>query len=80
MGIRFIYGRSGTGKSEYILNDVKNRLDKEKNIFIITPEQFTYTLEKKLLDIIDETAVINAEVISFERMAYRVIQEVRRSR
>ena len=33
-----------------------------------------------MLDIIDETAVINAEVISFERMAYRVIQEVRRSR
>lgn len=74
MGIRFIYGKSGTGKSQFILDEIKNRIDKENKIYIITPEQFTFTLEKKLLNIIGRESVVNTEVISFGRMAYRIIR------
>lgn len=82
MGLKIIYGRSGCGKSQYCFNDIKGRIEKEqgnyntKKIYIITPEQFSYTAEKKLLEILEDDAVINAEVLTFERMAHRVLTEV----
>lgn len=71
--MKIIYGVSGTGKSEYIFNKIKN-CDSEK-IYIITPEQFSFTAERRLLDTLEEGATLKAEVLSFERMAYRVIKE-----
>jgi len=49
MSLQFIYGKSGRGKSEYILEDVKNNISLDKKIYIITPEQFSYSAEKNLL-------------------------------
>lgn len=77
MGIRIVYGRAGTGKSKYILDEIKQNLkNQDQKIFIIVPEQFSYATEKKLLDTLGEQASINAEVISFKRLAYRINQEV----
>lgn len=76
MSLRLIYGRAGTGKSEYCFNEISERIDKENKIYIITPEQFSFTSEQKLLNSIKKNAVINAEVITFNRMAYRIRQEV----
>ena len=76
MSLRLIYGKSGTGKSEYILKEISNLIDNEEKIYIITPEQFSFTLETKLLETIKEEAVINAEVLTFNRMAHRVKSEV----
>ena len=75
--MNIIYGRSGTGKSEYIYNKIKSDLSRgiDEKIYIITPEQFSFTAEKKLLETLDEGATANVEVLSFERMAYRVIKE-----
>lgn len=78
MSLRLIYGRAGTGKSQFCFNEICDRIDKEDNIYIITPEQFSFTLEQKLLNSLKSKAVINAEVITFNRMAYRVSAEVRR--
>ena len=30
MGIRFIFGRAGSGKSHYCLNQIKKKLDNER--------------------------------------------------
>ena len=77
MGIRIVYGRAGTGKSKYILDEIEQNLkNQDQKIFIIVPEQFSYATEKKLLDTLGEQASINAEVISFKRLAYRINQEV----
>ena len=76
MGLRFIYGTAGTGKSSFCFEEIKNIKNKNEKIYIITPEQFSYSAEKKLLDILEENSSINAEVISFNRMANRVFTEV----
>lgn len=73
--MNIIYGRSGSGKSEYIYNKIKNEIKLSTKTYIITPEQFSFTAEKKLLETLDEGATTNVEVLSFERMAYRVIGE-----
>ena len=76
MGLRLIYGKSGTGKSEFIFKEICNAINKEEKIYIITPEQFSFTAEVKLLSNIETESVINAEVLTFDRMAYRVKSEV----
>lgn len=76
MGLRFIYGTAGTGKSEFCFNEKKNNIKNKEKIYIITPEQFSYSAEKKLLEEINTNASVNAEVISFNRVANRVFTEV----
>lgn len=76
MGLRFIYGTAGTGKSEFCFNEIKNNIKNKEKIYIITPEQFSYFAEKKLLEEINTNASVNAEVISFNRIANRVFTEV----
>ena len=76
--MNLIYGRAGTGKTEYIFNDIEKKLEEQnvKNkIYIITPEQFSFTAEKKLLNTLKNRATAQVEVLSFERMAYKVIKE-----
>ena len=76
MGVRFIYGTAGTGKSTFCFNEIKNNIKNKEKIYIITPEQFSYSAEKKLLNNVEGESSINAEVISFNRMANRVFTEV----
>ena len=81
MGLRLIYGKAGSGKSNYCFSEVARLIEKEneKKIYIITPEQFSFTAEKKLMDEMEKIrngAVISAEVITLSRMAYRVMGEI----
>lgn len=76
MSLRFIYGKAGTGKTTFCFNEIKNNINKKEKVFVITPEQFSYTAEKRLLEMLDTKASIHAEVISFKRMANRIFTEV----
>lgn len=80
MGLQLIFGRAGSGKSEYIYNQIKQKIDNASKIYIITPEQFSFTSEQKLLSVLNKKSVINAEVVTFNRMAQRIFTEVRRCR
>ena len=75
MALNVVYGKAGSGKSTYLFEYIKSNLNKEK-IYVITPEQFSFTAEKKLLEVVKDGAVVNAEVLTFNRMAYRVLNEV----
>ncbi|MDO5555789.1 MAG: helicase-exonuclease AddAB subunit AddB [Clostridia bacterium] len=78
MGLRLIYGKAGTGKSEFCLKEIKEKLEKNlaQKIYIIVPEQFSYATEKRLLEALSNGSTVNAEVITFKRMAYRVFSEI----
>lgn len=75
MKFKLIYGRSGTGKSRYIYEDIKNNINNKK-IYLIVPEQYNLTAEKMLFEITGKKALINVEVLTLSRMAYRVATEV----
>lgn len=78
MSLKVIYGKSGSGKSTYIFNEIANKIQNntKRKVYIITPEQFSFTAEKKLLESVKTSAVISAEVLTFNRMAYRVMKEI----
>ena len=77
MGIRFIFGRAGSGKSYYCLNQIKKKLTNNKNnkLIILVPDQYTFQTEKKLLEYVGEKSLLRAEVLSFKRMATRVFDK-----
>ena len=77
MKLKIIYGRSGSGKIKYLFKYIKGIIKNPQKIYIITPEQFSFTAEKKLLEEVGGAA-INAEVLTFSRMAYRVINTIRK--
>lgn len=74
--LNLIYGRSGTGKSEFIYRDMDKKMDQFKNIFIIVPEQSNLTSEKKFFEITGRKSLFRVEVLTLSRMAYRVSNEV----
>lgn len=76
MALRIIYGKPGSGKSSYCFSEIASLIEKEKKIYVITPEQFSFTAEQKLMEAINTRAVMNAEVVTLSRMAYRVLNEV----
>lgn len=76
MSLRLIYGKAGSGKTKFCFEEIKKYINLENKIYIITPEQFSYSAEKELLDTLDENSTINAEVISFNRIAHRIFNEI----
>ena len=76
MGLKLIFGRAGSGKSKYCYNEIKKNIENKEKIYLITPEQFSFTAETKLMEEIDTKAIMQAEVIHLSRLAKRVIQEL----
>ena len=76
MSLRIVYGKAGSGKSKFCFDEVAKNINNGKKIYIITPEQFSFTAENKLMESVGSKAVVNAEVITFNRMAYRVMNEI----
>lgn len=77
MGIRFIYGRAGSGKSTYCLNSIKNRLNDNNGnrLIYLVPEQYTFQRETMLLKDVGEEGLLRAQVLSFKTMTQRVFEE-----
>ena len=74
MSLNIISGRAGSGKTTYLFKKIKEIVQEgNKKVYIVTPEQFSFTAERSLLDELSSGAVISAEVLTFSRMAYRVI-------
>ncbi|OES43945.1 helicase-exonuclease AddAB subunit AddB [Domibacillus iocasae] len=78
MALQFIIGRSGSGKTEHIVNEIKERLRRLPNgkpIIYIVPEQMSFLSEYRLASDQEIGGIIRAQVYSFTRLAWRVLQE-----
>ncbi|MFD2216292.1 helicase-exonuclease AddAB subunit AddB [Metabacillus endolithicus] len=78
MSIQFILGRSGTGKTETILNEIRDRLFQEpigRPIIYLVPDQMTFGAEYELIRTPNLGGMIRAQTFSFSRLAWRVLQE-----
>lgn len=75
MSLRLIYGKSGCGKSEYCFKEIAKNVNKEK-IYMIVPNQMALMAEKRLMEKADNLGLVNTEVITFSRMAFRVRNEI----
>lgn len=78
MSLRIIYGRAGSGKTYYCLNEIKDRITSGATypLVLLVPEQYTFQAERDLIKILNTGGILGNEVLSFRRLAYRVFNEV----
>lgn len=78
MSLRFVIGRSGTGKTSYCLNEIREQLRVQPDgppLIMLVPEQATFQTEYALLRKGGLSGTIRAQALSFRRLAFRVMQE-----
>jgi ATP-dependent helicase/nuclease subunit B len=78
MGLNIVVGRAKTGKSTYVYDDINNEIQKKNhsNLILLVPEQMTYQSEYEIIDRISSHGIMAAEVLSFSRLLYKVLEEV----
>ncbi|WP_102347413.1 helicase-exonuclease AddAB subunit AddB [Bacillus sp. Marseille-P3661] len=78
MSLRFILGRSGSGKSTFQLNEVRNQLIENPTgspIIYLVPDQMSFQVEYQLINTPGIKGLLRAQVFSFTRLAWRILQE-----
>ena len=78
MSLQFILGNSGSGKTEYMYQKVVELAEANpyQNYLVLVPEQFTMQTQRKLVDLSTNHAILNIDVLSFQRLALRVFDEM----
>lgn len=78
MSLQFILGGSGSGKSTYLYRTISKEAAEhpEQNYIILVPDQFTLETQKTLVDLSENGGILNIDVLSFHRLAYRALEEV----
>ena len=77
MSLQFIMGNSGAGKSRYAYQKILAEAARhpEKNYLIVVPEQFTMQTQKELVSLHPAGGILNIDILSFQRLAYRIFEE-----
>ena len=77
MALQFVLGGSGAGKSTYVFDKIIERSmqEEDKNFFILVPDQFTMQTQMEFVNRHPRGGILNIDVLSFSRLAYRIMQE-----
>ncbi len=78
MSLQFVLGPSGGGKSHYIYEKIINESMEhpELNYILLVPEQYSLAIQKKMVMLHPHGGTLNIDVIGFNRLAYRVFDEL----
>ncbi|MBO0589516.1 helicase-exonuclease AddAB subunit AddB [Sporosarcina sp. E16_8] len=78
MSLRFITGRSGAGKTTFIAREMAAELQRNPMgapVIVIVPDQMSFSMEHSLSVNFGLKGIIRAQVLTFKRLAWRVLQE-----
>ena len=78
MSLRLIYGRAGSGKTRFCLEEIKSRINQNfgNQLVFLVPEQFSFQAERDIISILEAGGIIKTEVLSFRRMAFRIFNQL----
>ena len=81
MSVKFIVGRGGSGKSTYMLEEIRERVqDNETSpVILLVPEQYTFEMEKRMSKLFigdKKDKYLRARVLSFKTMSDVVFSKV----
>ena len=81
MGVHLVVGRAGSGKTHHCLSRIRAELESSlidgPRLILLTPEQAALQMERALLAISPTGTLGRCEVLSFRRLAYRVLGSTR---
>jgi len=72
--LTIVIGLAGSGKSNHVLQTIAQRRDERKQILLV-PEHVSHEVEMDLCRVLGPTASRDAEVLSFQNLATRVLGE-----
>lgn len=77
MSLQLIWGSSGSGKSHWLYSSMIREAKEhpEKRYMIIVPEQFTMQTQRELVRLHPAGGILNIDILSFQRLAFRVFEE-----
>lgn len=77
MALQFILGGSGSGKSHYLYQKIIREAGENPALtyLVLVPEQFTMQTQKDLVFMSERKGIMNIDVLSFGRLAYRIFEE-----
>lgn len=77
MPLKFVFGPSGSGKSYQLYHQIieESMAHPERSYIVLVPEQFTMQTQKDLVMLHPRKGIMNIDVLSFGRLAYRVFEE-----
>ncbi len=81
MQIRFLLGSAGSGKTFRCLAEAREALGASSAglpLWLVAPKQTTYQLERQLLEDPAVPGYTRLQILSFERLAYAVFDQLRR--
>lgn len=78
MALQFVLGSAGSGKSGYVFRKTVKEAQKnlKKNYYVVVPEQFTMQTQRELVRLQEKNSIMNIDVVSFQRLAYRIFDEL----
>lgn len=78
MSLQLFLGSAGSGKSYQLYREVieQSRLHPDTDYLLIVPEQFTLQTQKDMVSMHPNHGIMNVDILSFLRFAYRVFDEV----
>lgn len=77
MSLQFIIGRAGTGKTALIMDRLEEKMiqNPQASSLFLVPDQMTLQTETELFKRENISGLLHAQIFSFSRLAWRVLQE-----
>lgn len=81
MALQLILGSCGCGKSHVMYEQlIKDSLEHpQQNYIVIVPEQYTMQTQKNIVSMHPRHGVMNIDILSFGRLAFRIFEELGRN-
>ena len=78
MSLQLILGNSGSGKSYELYKHIITASVQSPGtrFLVIVPEQFTMQTQKELVRLHPRKGILNIDILSFQRLAHRIFEEV----
>ncbi|MBQ5824941.1 MAG: PD-(D/E)XK nuclease family protein [Clostridia bacterium] len=74
--LKIVTGRINSGKTTYVQNVIKERVNSGSMVYLIVPEQFSFESERRILNLLGERDALSVEVCSFSRLAQNILGDI----
>lgn len=78
MALQLVLGSVGSGKSTFLYDMIAREAaeHRERQYFFLVPDQFTLETQKTLVERGAGSGILNIDVLSFHRLAFRVFEQL----
>lgn len=71
MEFKFVYSKQGYGKTQYILDKIRE--SNRKKILLLVPSHNTFMIENRVIDYLGEDVLSRLEIMDFKKLTYRFL-------